>query len=123
MEMNSTDTVLPVRRGTPAAELILRRAGEMWPDFFVEDVNSGANYHRADSDLWLYGTASKNFYMFRNKSSMEDWGNSGRTDENAGDLLAVIIQPPRVTLSCGTITEDIQQFIDDIRTTFVHHRK
>ena len=126
MEIGGTDVVLMARPGVPVTEMILRRVQFLWPECVFEDANTGGQHPIWSESVWLYGTGSKEFFVYRDEAAALAWDQDGGTEENLDTMLYFLVekQPQsgrlarEVTIVCGHPSSDVVQLVEDLVKTF-----
>jgi hypothetical protein len=125
MMIGGSDLVLEVPPRVPAAELIIARMRHFWPEALFQDAESDVAHPIQDPWTGLYGSASREFFIYRDRPSFESWQAEGGTDENLDRMLSFLIgndaaagSPGQVTVVCGEQTPAVRRLIEDLQGSF-----
>jgi hypothetical protein len=123
MTIRGVDVVLRVERPVPVADMILRVTRRHWPGCVFQDADQAQTFDNNDPSLWLYGTASREFFIYRDREAAKAWRQFGGTPENQNTMLHFLIggdstgEPPRrdVTVVVGELSGEMVSLVDDLK--------
>jgi hypothetical protein len=109
-----------------AADVIVGRMREFWPDGYFQDADSVAAFSLFDPWVSLVGTSRKEFFIYRDAYAAAEWEAAGATAENSntmlhffvGNLVAHDPEVQQVTIVCDEVTQEIQSLVKDLEYTF-----
>jgi hypothetical protein len=129
MTVGGIDTVLLAPAGECVGDLVLRACCRHWDRWkcIFQDGNDQATHSLDEAWVWEVGTASKEFFVYRDRAAAESWNTDGATAANANTMFHFIIGEPRpgdpntveVAFVCDKLTREVKDFIADLKTTFL----
>jgi hypothetical protein len=129
MPVGGMEVVLPAPAQECIGDIILRACRRHWPGetCYFQDVTDEENVYSLNEPwVWLRGTTSKEFFVYRNRAAVEAWAD-GPTAANVNSMLHFIIGagngPDRDTVETTVVfdrlTKDVRFFLDDLQSTFL----
>ena len=123
MNIGGIDVVLRVKPDVPVADIILRVTRRLWPECVFQDADQSQILDNYDPTVWLYGTASREFFIYRDRDAASAWGQDGGTPENQHTMIHFLIgggstptNPLReVTVVVGELSGQMASFISDLK--------
>jgi hypothetical protein len=107
------------------ADLIVRQMRQFWPDGVFQDADSADTHGIFDPWVAIYGTNSREFFIYRDAESAQRWEDAGAVPENSNTMLHFLLGPPtdvnsesqQITVVCDNRTEEIMSVIRDLQVT------
>jgi hypothetical protein len=125
MAVGGVDIVLAAPRGKDIVDRILHACRRRWPDSLFQDVNEAAFHSLRDTWVWSVGTASNEFFIYRDDEARRAWEVEGAGVGHANSMLHFLIDqdpgegmPAQVTLVCDRWDDFIRQLQDGLRDAF-----
>jgi hypothetical protein len=121
MIVGGTDITFPVKNGVQLADVILHAARELWPEYVFQDAEEVELHENSDPDVWLYGTASTEFFVYRDREAADNWTRLGATSENQNLMLHFLVDTDpssgrkRLTVVVGELAGDVAHFVRDLK--------
>lgn len=126
MEIGGIDVILPVERDVAAAEIILEAVRTLWPGAIFEDADDAGTHSMDDPEIWQYWSASREFFIYRDRAAAEAWEKLGGVDENQNSMLHFLIASDssgcdrRVTVVIGSRTVETEWLLRNLKENFDH---
>ena len=123
MIIGGVDVVLRVERTVPITDVVLRIARRLWPRCVFQDADQPQILDNDDLTVWLFGTASREFFIYRDRQAANAWSQVGGTPENQNAMLHFLISGSlpgdnarrELTVVVGGLSEQMVSFIDDLK--------
>ncbi|HEY3968114.1 MAG TPA: hypothetical protein VGM05_26360 [Planctomycetaceae bacterium] len=123
MKIGGIDISFRVKQGVPITEFVLHALRAFWPDYIFQNADEAELRENDDPTLWLYDTASTEFFVYRDREAAESWKKNGGIPENQNLMLHFLIDSdssvPTVavqfTMVVGELTGDVENFIQDLK--------
>ena len=130
MSIGGVDVVFRAPADEAVGDIILRRCARLWPQSVFQAGNEQQVRGLDDPWVWQVGTASPEFFVYRDRKAAQSWDDEGATRANRGSMLYFIVRPAEneaphaceVTLVCGGLAPGIRQLIQDLRSSFLFLR-
>ena len=125
MEIGGHDIFFDVPSDIPVKERILYRMRKLWPDGVLQDTNSDDAHpilSRKALDKCLHVAE---FLVYRDRTALEAWDRDEAVPENLNSMVCFMTGGRResggmreVTMVCGEINEEMNQLIEDLKSSF-----
>jgi hypothetical protein len=122
------DVLLLAPAGECIADVILRACRQHWrgsPCVF-EDAEGDQTIPVTDPWVWTVGTASREFFVYRNQADADLWAGEGAVPPNPNTMFHFLIGAPvadgrfvEVAFVFDKLTPPIRRFIKELRSTFL----
>ena len=131
MSIGGRDILIAAPPDVSAAEFILRRMRQLWPDGYFQDADEEV-YHPVDSPgVLIQGCRSREFFVFINRAAAEAWHRAGATPENTNSMLHFLVEdrprsrrsPRHVTMVCDELSSTIESLAADLKKSFWGSRR
>jgi len=122
------DFVLLAPQGVCAGDVILRACRRFWQEreCFFQDASSESVYSLRDQWVWDEGTASTEFFVFRDAKAAKSWTQSGAVPSNRNTMLHFLVGETdpsnpgliEVTMVFDRPTKEIRKLIEQLKASF-----
>ncbi len=126
MIVGGSDIVIEAPPGVSLANLILEYVRLLWPDSWFQDANEDEALPIGDRRVSIRGGRSREFFIYRDRAAVGDWGREGATPSNMNTMLYFILEAKSAgedelqefTMVCGERTAEVEQFARDLDRSF-----
>jgi hypothetical protein len=123
MVIGGIDLVFELPADVPAAELILRRVEQFWPNALFQDVEEDKWLPVQNSEILVRRLKSQEFFLYRDRAAAESWAAEGAAPTNQNTMLHFLIRTHKkrgsafqsITLVCDEKTPEIEQLLSDLK--------
>jgi len=126
MMIGGHDTILYAPAQTFVADVILRTCKRHWvgSECCFQDADDERIHSLTDPWVWISGSASREFFVYRDQIAADDWTAHGAVKKNANSMLHFIIRQGRsqmqeITVVCDRLTPDVRRFLADLKDGFL----
>ena len=129
MSIGGIDIVLLAPAKECVGDLILRVCCRHWNGrkCQFQDANDTNIRPLDDPWVWQVGTASKEFFVFRDPAAAESWGKEGAIPANANTMFHFIIGEPKadppstveVGFVCDKLTTSVKDLLAELKAAFL----
>lgn len=122
MNIGGVDVVLRVEHDISVAEIILHIARRLWHRCVFQDAEQSQVLDIDDPKVWLYGPASREFFVYRDREAANAWSHEGGTPPNQQTMMHFLVGGDELTVVVGDLTGEMVPFIEDLKRA-VHPKK
>jgi len=114
--IGGVDIVLSSPPEAWVAETVLAAVRRIWRGAYFQDAESRETHLLSGDWAQLYGSASREFFVYRDRAASEAWARDGASPENANTMLHFLLDDvperhsglQRLTLVCDERTREIE---------------
>jgi hypothetical protein len=129
MSIGGVDIVLLAPAGQGIGDLFVRACRRHWSgnECFFQRAGERAVHSLRDPWVWRVGTASKEFFVYKDRAAASSWATEGLTRDNANTMFHFIIGEPgpedpktvEVAFVCDRLTPEVKGFLTDLKTALL----
>jgi hypothetical protein len=123
MNIGGIDISFRLKVGIPITDVVLHALRAFWPDYIFQDAEETELHENDDPNVWLYGTASTEFFIYRNRDAAESWKKNGGIPENQNLMMHFLIDrdfsdagdADQITIVVGERTIELAHFLAELK--------
>jgi hypothetical protein len=128
MSVGGVDILLLAPAQECVADLILRACQRHWhgSECHFQHADQAEAHSLREAWVWTRGTASREFFVYRDRQAFSDWGLHGAVRSNQNSMFHFLIGSAvpasglvEVTLVCDRLTGEVKQLVGDLRNSFL----
>jgi hypothetical protein len=126
MIIGGSDIIIEAPPRVPLADLIIARVRLLWPDSWFQDAEDDEARPMRDPRVVVRGGRSREFFIYRDRASFDEWERYGATPSNMNTMLHFILpdnlagdnELQTFTMVCGERTAEVEQLARDLDQSF-----
>jgi len=129
MGIGGTDTVLIAPKDMSHGDLILTACQRLWSghECLFQDASDIELHSLREPWIWLAGSQSRDFFVYRDRAMADSWRENGATRTNSNTMLQFILSAPNeddgtieIAVVYDRATRAVERFIRDLNASIVN---